>query len=109
MVNSSVPGTSNFIGEFLILLGFFSLNFFTCLLIMFGSALSLVYSLRALNFIFFGSLPKYNFVNFNLSDISYKEKLCLDVLLFLVLLLGIRPCLVFNIIQSCVKDLLLYY
>lgn len=109
MANSSIPGSSNFISEFLILLGFFSLNLFICFLIIIGSTLSLVYSLRTLSFIFFGNLPSFFFYEFNLSDINFKEKLCLDFLLVLSILLGIRPSFILLTLQLCLKELILYY
>nr|QVQ56647.1 NADH dehydrogenase subunit 4 [Erythrocystis saccata] len=87
--NISFPGTSSFIGEFLILLSISKISLFltTCALI--GVILSASYAIWLLNRISFGSF-KISY-SFYFQDISRREFWILILLFFVVLWLGIYP------------------
>jgi len=89
MANIALPGTSSFVGEFLILLGVFKINFFVSFFATLGVILCGCYSLWLSNRILFGNL-KNNFT-LNYLDINHREFLILLPLLFFVFLLGIYP------------------
>ena len=96
MANIALPGTSSFVGEFLILCGIYKINIITCLL----SALSVIicgaYSLWVYNRIIFGNL-KFDYT-IKFKDISFKEFSVLLPLLVLIFLMGIYP----SFFSSCI-------
>lgn len=93
--NIGFPGTSNFIGEILILLGIFYKNTFMCFCLGFGVILSAIYSIWLYNRLFFGTLQnKFNFYFF---DINYTEFYILNFLFFFMLCFGINSNLLLNI------------
>nr|YP_011017696.1 NADH dehydrogenase subunit 4 [Dasysiphonia japonica]WQF69519.1 NADH dehydrogenase subunit 4 [Dasysiphonia japonica] len=87
--NIGFPGTSNFIGEFLILLGIFQVNLFITFFSMAGVILSAGYSIWLLNRVGFSLLRTNYFVIFQ--DISRREFIILILLVVLVLWLGLYP------------------
>lgn len=89
MSNIALPGTSSFIGEFLLLLGVFKTSFLTSFIATTGVVLCGAYSLWLYNKIIFGNL-KTNFV-LRFNDINFREFSILIPLLFLVLFSGIFP------------------
>jgi len=89
------PGTFNFVGEFLIILGGFA---FSNVLIFFsniGIFLSLLYSLFLYNRIFFGSINILFLRHF--SDITRLEFILLLVFLIIILIFGFYPEPLFNL------------
>ena len=89
MANIALPGTSSFIGEFLLLLGIFKINFLACFFASFGVILCGSYSLWLYNRICFGNLNINNTLFF--SDLNLREFSILFVLFILVLFMGIYP------------------
>jgi len=88
--NISMPGTSNFLGELLILNGLvIQLNFLLVIIVCLGIFLGTIYSMWLYNKINFG-LPYYNFYK-NIVDISYLEFFILSILWFFVLWIGLYP------------------
>ena len=100
--NFGFPGTVNFVGEFLILVGGFSLSNVVIFLSTFGMILSLIYSLFLYNRLFFGPIPKL-FIRF-FSDCIRLEFLILIIFLILVIFLGLYPKIIIDFsILSLVK------
>jgi proton-translocating NADH-quinone oxidoreductase chain M len=100
--NIALPGTSSFVGEFLLLLGIFQENFFCAILGGFSVILSGAYSLWLYNRVVFGNL-KTVFLSFY-SDLSFREFFILFLLFFVSLYLGLVPYKFLNIIHlSTVK------
>jgi len=91
--NFGFPGTCNFVGEFLILLGGFEFSNVIIFLSSFGMILSLMYSLFIYNRIFFGSLQ--NFFLRYYADMTRLEFYILLLFALLVLIGGIYPQIVF--------------
>jgi NADH:ubiquinone oxidoreductase subunit 4 (subunit M) len=91
--NFAFPGTFNFVGEFLILVGGFEFSNIIIFLSTFGMVLSLVYSLFLYNRIFFGSLQQL-FLRYY-SDCSRLEFTILIVFIFFVILGGLYPKIIF--------------
>jgi NADH-quinone oxidoreductase subunit M len=91
--NLSIPGTGNFIGEFLVLSGIFHdfpmICFFATISIVFSS----IYSLNIIKKIFYG-VPKKSEIIFS---IDQKDILTIIVLIFMVIFLGIYPQNIINI------------
>jgi len=100
--NISFPLTSNFIGEFLVLIGLFlSLNYYTIFFVVVGIFICTVYSLWLYNKLVF-MIPKYKYIK-NYSDLSFLEISLLSIILFFILWLGIYPYSFFSIIDSSVQ------
>jgi len=93
LANLSFPGTSSFIGEFLILLPLFELNPIVGLFTSLSALLSAVYSIWLINRIIFGSLTMY-VVKFN--DLFFREFSILLFFTFLVIFFGLSPHIIFN-------------
>jgi proton-translocating NADH-quinone oxidoreductase chain M len=89
MANIALPGTSSFVGEFLILTGIFKANFRLGLVLVFSVVLCGSYSLWVYNRIAFGNL-KY-FYTSSYSDLNLREFCILLPLLFLVITMGFFP------------------
>jgi NADH-quinone oxidoreductase subunit M len=89
--NFGFPGTSSFIGEFLIVLGLSSVNRIVFILGGFGLIFGTVYNLWLLNRIAFGSLSLKIKEN---CDMNLRESLLLLMFLILIILLGIFPSLI---------------
>jgi NADH:ubiquinone oxidoreductase subunit 4 (subunit M) len=89
LANFGFPGTFNFVGEFLILLGSFNFSHFILLLSAFAMVLSLIYSLFFFNRLFFGLINLY-FLRF-FSDCNRLEFLVLFFFVFFIFFLGLFP------------------
>ena len=89
LANIALPGTSSFVGEFLLLAGIYKTNFLTCIFATLGVILCGAYSLWLYNRIIFGNLKIHNTLLFK--DINFREFSILLPLIFLVLLMGIYP------------------
>lgn len=87
--NIAVPGTSSFTGEFLILLGSFSVNKLVTIFGATGMIFGGMYSLWLLNKIIYGNF-KNNYILFSF-DLTYREFFILSLLVFFILWLGIYP------------------
>nr|YP_010620021.1 NADH dehydrogenase subunit 4 [Symphyocladiella dendroidea]WAX04034.1 NADH dehydrogenase subunit 4 [Symphyocladiella dendroidea] len=87
--NISFPGTSSFIGEFLILIGLSKVSFILVGISLFGVILSASYAIWLLNRVSFNLLTTYYFIQFQ--DISRREFFIMLILSFVILWLGIYP------------------
>jgi proton-translocating NADH-quinone oxidoreductase chain M len=91
MANIALPGTSSFVGEFLLFCGIFKTSSFVCILSAFGVVLCGAYSLWLYNRIIFGNLKIAYTKNFK--DLNLREFLLLTILIVPVILMGINPTL----------------
>jgi len=89
LANIALPGTSSFVGEFLLLCGVFKINAILCIVSALGVILCGAYSLWLYNRIIFGNL-KVNYT-FNFIDINMREFLILFPLLMFIFFMGIYP------------------
>ena len=89
MANIALPGTSSFVGEFLILAGAFQANTTVCVLSATGMILGGGYSLWLFNRVAFGNIKVQYMKVF--SDIDKREFATLCPLLVLTLVMGIYP------------------
>lgn len=105
LANMSLPGTSSFIGEFLILVGAFQRNTLIATLAALGMVLGAAYSLWLYNRVVFGNLKPWYLSKF--SDLNRREVFILIPFIVGVLWMGIYPeiflesmhCSVSNLIQ----------
>lgn len=89
MANIALPGTSSFVGEFLILLGTFQVNTFVAVFSATGMVLGGGYSLWLYNRIVYGNL-KTQYMGFS-SDLNRREWRVFFPLVVLTLVMGIYP------------------
>lgn len=103
MSNIALPGTSSFIGEFLLLLSIFQENIFCSIFAGLSVVLSGAYSLWLYNRVTFGNLKSEYLQSY--SDISLREFFILFSLFFPSLFLGLLPFKFLNIIHLSVTKL----
>ena len=89
MANIALPGTSSFIGEFLILLGIYSDNIFVSILSTLSVIFSGAYSLWLYNRIMFGNLQSDFTLKFK--DLNEQEFMILLPMCLFVLFIGVCP------------------
>ena len=92
--NAALPGTCNFVGEFLLFIGIFQDNIFITILAASSIVLSGVYSLWLFNRVSYGNL-KVQYIR-GFSDITKREFFLLLPLIFLTIFLGFYPEVLFN-------------
>lgn len=97
LASVALPGTSNFIGEVLILFGIFLQNYWLTALLGLSLILSAAYMLRFYHHLFFGPTKG---VNHKLADLSKSEWAPFLVLIFLVLLIGLYPSVLLKMIEG---------
>ena len=94
--NVGLPGTCNFIGEVIIFIALVDRNILVLIIAITGVILSVLYTIFFLNRLIFGNL-NLNYI-FTFKDVNLRELAILMPLTFLVVLLGIFPDLIFDII-----------
>jgi proton-translocating NADH-quinone oxidoreductase chain M len=104
--NVGFPGTSNFIGETLVIVGIFDQNPLVALLCGAGIVLSAVYSFWLYNRLFFGTLKIIYIKNF--IDVNRIETLVFIALLILMFAVGVNSSFILNLSNINIKQLLLY-
>ena len=104
MGNISLPGTSSFVGEFMVLSGTFVSNPFICFLAATGMVLGAAYSLWLYNRVAFGAF-KPHFIS-TYSDLNRREFYTFVPLIGAVLWMGIYPEVFLDEIHASVYNLL---
>ncbi|WP_323783486.1 NADH-quinone oxidoreductase subunit M [Thalassovita sp.] len=104
MANVGLPGTSGFIGEFLVLMGIFQVNTWVAAVATSGVILSASYALWLYRRVVFGDLIKESLKT--IQDMSPREKGIFAPLVAMTLLLGVYPSLVTDIIGPSVEALI---
>jgi len=106
MANSGLPGTSGFVGEFMVILGAVKVNFWyafaAALTLIFGAA----YTLWMYKRVIFGAVANSHVAE--LTDLSSREKLMFAVLAIAVLVMGLYPLPFSEIMHVSVNELLVH-
>jgi NADH-quinone oxidoreductase subunit M len=89
MSNIALPGTSSFIGEFMILIGTYKTSIFVTIIASLGVILSGTYSLWLYNRMIFGNIKESYTILFR--DLTLREFAIMFSLTFFVLFLGLYP------------------
>ncbi|MEQ8659691.1 MAG: NADH-quinone oxidoreductase subunit M, partial [Gammaproteobacteria bacterium] len=103
MANSGLPGTSGFVGEFLVILAAFKANMWYAVLAAMTLILGAAYTLWMYKRVIFGAVGNAQVAK--LTDIDGREKLILGALAFTVLLFGIWPAPLFDMMHASVEHL----
>ncbi len=104
MANSGLPGTSGFVGEFMVILASFKANFWFALLAATTLILGAAYSLWMVKRVVFGDVANDNVSK--LQDINGREFVILASLAAVVLLFGLWPAPLVEIMHASVDNLL---
>jgi NADH-quinone oxidoreductase subunit M len=103
LANTGLPGTSGFVGEFLVILASFKANFWYALLAGTTLVLGAAYTLWLVKRVVFG--PVANDDVAKLQDINGREFAVLGVLALAVLALGIWPAPLLEVMQASIHHL----
>ncbi len=107
MANVGLPGTSGFVGEFLVLIGIFQVNTWVAMFATTGVILSAAYALWLYRRVVMGDLIKESLRT--ISDMTTRERVIFAPLVFMTLLLGVYPALVLDVIGPSVGALVENY
>jgi len=102
-----LPGTSGFVGEFLVLIGVFQKSFLVAILASVGIILGAAYMLWLYKRVVFGKLEKNELKE--LKDLNFSEGTVLFLLMALVLFFGFYPNLILDTIHTSVEELIKNY
>ena len=89
LASVGLPGTSGFIGEFLVILGAFKFNTFLAFFTSTGIILSVVYMLYLYKRLFFGFIENEKLKE--ILDLDLRETIIMIALIIVVILIGIFP------------------
>lgn len=106
MANVGLPGTSGFVGEFMVIMGTVKINFWyafaAATTLIFGAA----YTLWMVKRVIFGAVANQHVAQ--LTDITLREKLMFIILALTVLGMGLYPLPFTEIMHASVSDLLVH-
>jgi NADH-quinone oxidoreductase subunit M len=104
MANAGLPGTSAFVGEFMVILASFKANFWFAFLAATTLILGAAYSLWMVKRVVFGDIANDNVKQ--LEDINAREFVILGSLVAVVLLFGLFPAPLVEVMHASVDQLL---
>lgn len=106
MANAGLPGTSGFIGEFMIILGAININFWVAFLAASTLILGAAYTLWMYKRVVFGAIVNDKIKS--LADLQPNERLAFLVLAAFILLLGIYPQWIFEMVHQSLHQIMVY-
>ena len=104
LANAGLPGTSGFVGEFFVILGSFQANFWLAFLAATTLIMGAAYTLWLVKRVIFGDVANEGVAS--LKDIGAREGVILAVLALAVLLLGVWPAPLVDVMSATVGNLL---
>ena len=104
MANAGLPGTSGFIGEFLVILSSFKASFWIAFLAATTLILGAAYTLWLIKRVIFGDIGNSHVAE--LKDVNSREIIILSLLAAAVLLLGVWPDPLTSVMHASVENLL---
>jgi len=107
LASVGLPGTSGFVGEFLVIVGAFQANSWVALLAASGMVLGAAYMLWLYRRVIFGVITRLDLKQ--MTDMNWREKLVFAPLVVLVLWMGIYPASFLDIMAPSVEKLIADY
>ncbi len=104
MANAGLPGTSGFVGEFMVILSAFKANFWYAFLAAITLIVGAAYTLWMVKRVLFGDVANENVEK--LKDANGREILILSILALAVLFFGIYPAPLLEVMEPSVENLL---
>ncbi len=105
LASIGLPGLNGFVSEFLVLLGFFGAQGWWGVIPTFGVVISAIYLLWAYQRVFHGPL---RLPGPAIADLDWRERGVLAPLLFVMVLLGVYPRILLDLIEPSVQHLLVH-
>ena len=106
LANAGLPGTSGFVGEFMVILASFKASFWIAFLAATTLILGAAYTLWMIKRVIFGDIANDNVKA--LTDINKREFLFLSILAIAVLLLGLWPDPLVEVMHPTIENLLIH-
>ena len=103
MANAGLPGTSGFVGEFMVIIASFKANFWFAFLAATTLILGAAYTLWMIKRVVFGEVANDNVAA--LTDVNGREKLMLALLALMVLFFGLWPQPMVDLMHSSISNL----
>jgi NADH-quinone oxidoreductase subunit M len=103
MANAGLPGTTGFVGEFLVILGSYQANFWIAFLAALTLIMGAAYSLWMYKRVIFGDVANEHVAE--LQDINSRETFFLALLAIAVLVFGIWPAPIFDMMHPSIEYL----
>ena len=103
MANAGLPGTSGFVGEFLVVLAAFKANFWYAALAATTLILGAAYTLWLVKRTIFGAVANHHVAE--MKEIDSREFLVLALLALAVLLLGLWPAPLLDVMRGTIEQL----
>jgi NADH-quinone oxidoreductase subunit M len=106
LANAGLPGTSGFVGEFMVIMSAFKANFWYAFFAGLTLVLGAAYTLWMVKRVIFGKVANDNVAK--LEDLNMRETFVLGALAFAVLLVGVWPAPLIEVMSASVEHLLLH-
>ncbi len=106
LANAGLPGTSGFVGEFMVILASFKANFWYAFLAASTLILGAAYTLWMIKRVLYGEVANKNVAD--LVDLQPREFLVLGILAVSVLLVGLWPAPLIDMMSVTVQELLVH-
>jgi len=103
LANAGLPGTSGFVGEFLVIIAAFKANFWYAFVAGLTLILGAAYTLWLVKRVIFGEVANHHVAE--LQDLNYREFFILGLLAVAVLIVGLWPAPLLEVMQATVQHL----
>ena len=103
MANAGLPGTSGFVGEFMVIIASFKANFWFAFLAATTLVLGAAYTLWMVKRVIYGDVANDNVAK--LEDVNRREFVVLGILAISVLLVGVWPAPLVDMMNSTIDNL----
>jgi NADH-quinone oxidoreductase subunit M len=103
LANSGLPGTSGFVGEFMVIIASFKANFWYAFLAAVTLILGAAYTLWLVKRVIFGEVANHHVAE--MQDLNGREFFNLGLLALGVLLLGLWPAPLTNVMETTIQHL----
>ncbi len=104
MANAGLPGTSGFVGEFMVIIASFKANFWYAFLAATTLVLGAAYTLWMIKRVVYGEVANANVAELN--DLEGREFIVLGILALAVLLVGLWPAPLVDMMSVTVRELI---
>ena len=103
MANVGLPGTSGFVGEFMVILASFKAHFWIALIAALTLIIGAAYTLWMVKRVIFGEVTNEGVKT--LEDLNFREAWVLGVLAFLIVLIGVWPNPLVEVMHASIENL----